>query len=111
MADKTLTKDHLVTHLFSKIGLSKRVAKELVEHFFEIIKEKLEQGEEVKLCRFGKYCLRDKKERPGRNPKTKKNFTISARRVVTFQPCQKVKHMVEGCIKQPGKRNLLDDSN
>ena len=90
-----LTKAALAEKLFEELGLNKREAKELVEGFFEEIRSALESGEQVKLSGFGNFDLRDKKERPGRNPKTGEEIPISARRVVTFRPGQKLKTRVE----------------
>lgn len=89
-----LTKAEIAEHLFVKVGLNKRDAKHLVENFFEEIRRALENGEEVKLSGFGNFELRTKKERPGRNPKTGEDIPISARRVVTFRPGQKLKQRV-----------------
>jgi len=90
-----LTKAALAEKLFEELGLNKREAKEVVEAFFEEIREALETGEQVKLSGFGNFDLRDKKQRPGRNPKTGEEIPISARRVVTFRPGQKLKARVE----------------
>lgn len=90
-----LTKAEMAEHLFDKFGINKRDAKELVESFFEEIRNALEQGEQVKLSGFGNFELRTKSERPGRNPKTGEDIPISARRVVTFRPGQKLKQRVE----------------
>lgn len=90
-----LTKAEMAEHLFVKLGLNKRDAKELVESFFEEIREALESGEQVKLSGFGNFDLREKNERPGRNPKTGEDIPIKARRVVTFRPGQKLKSRVE----------------
>jgi integration host factor subunit alpha len=88
-----LTKAEMAEHLFEKLGINKRDAKDLVELFFEEIKGALEAGEQVKLSGFGNFDLRDKNERPGRNPKTGEDIPIKARRVVTFRP--KLKSRVE----------------
>ena len=90
-----LTKAEVAEHLFEKVGLSKRDAKDMVEVFFEEIRESLESGEQVKLSGFGNFDLRVKSERPGRNPKTGEDIPISARKVVTFRPGQKLKSRVE----------------
>ncbi|MBL4940618.1 MAG: integration host factor subunit alpha [Colwellia sp.] len=90
-----LTKAEVAEHLFEKVGLSKRDAKDMVEIFFEEIRETLESGEQVKLSGFGNFDLRQKSERPGRNPKTGEDIPISARKVVTFRPGQKLKSRVE----------------
>jgi integration host factor subunit alpha len=90
-----LTKAAMAEKLFEELGLNKREAKELVEAFFEEIRAALEEGGQVKLSGFGNFDLRDKKERPGRNPKTGEEIPITARRVVTFRPGQKLKARVE----------------
>ncbi|SJN56939.1 integration host factor subunit alpha [Vibrio ruber] len=90
-----LTKADLAENLFEKLEFSKRDAKETVEAFFEEIRKALENGEQVKLSGFGNFDLRDKNERPGRNPKTGEDIPITARRVVTFRPGQKLKARVE----------------
>ena len=91
----TLTKLNISSTLNTTLGLSKRESKEQVELFFELIKSTLESGEEVKLSGFGNFNLRDKSERPGRNPKTGEEIPIKARRVVTFHAGQKLKSRVE----------------
>ena len=91
----TLTKAELADLLFEKVGLNKREAKDMVEAFFEEIRGALERGESVKLSGFGNFQLRDKPQRPGRNPKTGEEIPISARHVVTFHASQKLKAMVE----------------
>ena len=91
----TLTKAELADLLFEKVGFNKREAKDMVEAFFEEIRGALERGESVKLSGFGNFQLRDKPQRPGRNPKTGEEIPISARRVVTFHASQKLKAMVE----------------
>ena len=87
----TLTKAELADALFEELGLNKREAKEFVDFFFEEMRERLEAGEEVKLSGFGNFELRSKNQRPGRNPKTGQEIPISARRVVTFRPGQKLR--------------------
>lgn len=90
-----LTKAEMAEHLFEELGLNKREAKDMVEMFFEEIRMSLENGRQVKLSGFGNFDLREKKQRPGRNPKTGEEIPISARRVVTFRPGQKLKARVE----------------
>ena len=90
-----LTKADMSEHLFEELGLNKREAKDMVEMFFEEIRSSLEDGRQVKLSGFGNFDLREKKQRPGRNPKTGEEIPISARRVVTFRPGQKLKARVE----------------
>ncbi|MFW0073045.1 MAG: integration host factor subunit alpha [Coxiella-like endosymbiont] len=94
-----LTKAKLAEYLFNVVGLNKREANEIVELFFEDIRFSLEQGDPVKLSGFGNFTLRDKNQRPGRNPKTGKEIPITARRVVTFRAGHKLKSKVEKNVK------------
>ncbi len=91
----SLTKADIAERLYEELGFNKREAKEVVELFFDGIRDSLEQNEQVKLSGFGNFDLRDKKQRPGRNPKTGEEIPITARRVVTFRPGQKLKARVE----------------
>jgi integration host factor subunit alpha len=95
MSGGALTKAEMAERLFDEMGLNKREAKELVDQFFEEIRLSLESNEQVKLSGFGNFDLRDKRQRPGRNPKTGEEIPIQARRVVTFRPGQKLKSRVE----------------
>ena len=92
----TLTKAELADILVDKVSnVTKNDAKEIVELFFEEIRTTLERGEEIKISGFGNFQLRDKPQRPGRNPKTGEEIPITARRVVTFHASQKLKGMVD----------------
>lgn len=91
---KTVTKAELAETLFERLGLNKREAKDMVDGFFDEIRAALERGESVKLSGFGNFQLRDKPQRPGRNPKTGEEIAITARRVVTFHASQKLKAAV-----------------
>lgn len=98
-----LTKADMAERLFEELGLNKREAKEFVESFFEELRVALEVGGQIKLSGFGNFDIRDKTERPGRNPKTGEEIPITARRVVTFKPGQKLKARVEayaGSVQQ-----------
>ena len=90
-----LTKADLAERLHEELGLNKREVKDIVELFFDEIRTSLESGNQVKISGFGNFDLRDKNQRPGRNPKTGEEIPISARRVVTFRPGQKLKLRVE----------------
>lgn len=90
-----LTKAGMAESLFDELGLNKREARELVDSFFEDLRSALATGEQIKLSGFGNFDLRDKNQRPGRNPKTGEEIPITARRVVTFRPGQKLKSRVE----------------
>ncbi len=90
-----ITKADVVEMLHDRIGLSKKEARDLVEVSLDEIRTSLANGEEVKLSGFGKFELRDKPPRPGRNPRTREEVTISARRVVNFRPSQVLKSRVK----------------
>lgn len=90
-----LTKIEIAENLIEKLDLEKRAAKQFVELFFEEIRVSLENGKEVKLSGFGNFSLREKKARPGRNPKTGENVAVSARRVVSFKASQKLRERIE----------------
>ena len=91
----TITKNSLVEVIHDEVGLNKREAKEFIEEFFEMIKGTLEDGNDIKFSGFGNFILREKVARPGRNPKTGENVTISERRVVTFKSGLKLKNKLE----------------
>jgi len=97
----SLTKADIADRLFNEVGLNKREAKEFVDAYFETIRGALENGENVKLSGFGNFQLREKNQRPGRNPKTGEEIPFSARRVVTFRPGQKLRARVEAYV-EPG---------
>jgi len=90
-----LTKADIAESLFNELGLNKKEARELVDLIFEELGASLALGEPVKLSGFGNFYLRDKNERPGRNPRTGEKVLITARRVVTFSPGNKLKARVE----------------
>ncbi len=90
-----LTRADMAESLFNEMGLNKKEARELVDLYFEELVASLAVGEQVKLSGFGNFELRDKKERPGRNPRTGEKVLITARRVVTFSPGNKLKARVE----------------
>lgn len=101
----TLTKADLVEKVFSKAGLSKREATDVVELLFDSIKDTLHKGEKVKISGFGNFVVRHKKARVGRNPQTGDEMMISARSVLTFKPSQVLKAMLNRDL--PERR--LDD--
>ena len=92
---EVLTKARLAERLFEVVGLNKAEAADFVDHFFEAIRQTLADNEPVKLSGFGNFTLRDKRERPGRNPKTGEEVPVTARRVVTFHAGQKLRARVE----------------
>ena len=99
----------MVESLFNDLGLSKIEGRELVDLFIEELTASLAVGEQVKLPGFGNFYLRDKKERPGRNPKTLESVPVSARRVVTFKSGNKLKARVEA-YAGPGNNDELPDA-
>ncbi|EFL91222.1 integration host factor (IHF) DNA-binding protein alpha subunit [Candidatus Regiella insecticola LSR1] len=90
-----LTKDNIAENLTEKLGIDKPVAKQLVESFFDEICLILKEERELKVSKFGNFVVRDKPQRPGRNPKTGEGIPISARSVVTFKSGQRLKKEVE----------------
>jgi len=96
-----LTKADIAESLHNDLHLVKSDAKDIVDTIFTEIRVALESGEGVKLSGFGSFELRDKPERPGRNPRTGEEIPITARRVVTFRLGQKLKSIVEGLSEQP----------
>ena len=90
-----LSKALIVESLCNEVDFQKPDAKLLVDRFFEALRYALEHGENVKLSGFGNFILRDKPERPGRNPKTGEAIPVVARRVVTFKSGLKLKQKVE----------------
>ena len=92
--NRTITKADIVEHLHDELGLNKSECKQLVDDFFQEIRDSLINNEEVKLSGFGNFELIDKKARPGRNPKTGEDVIISARRVVTFRAGNKLRKKI-----------------
>lgn len=90
-----LTKAEIAQSLTDTFGFNKRESKEVVEQFFEEMSAVLIKGEQIKLSGFGNFELRDKSSRPGRNPRTGEDVPISARRVVTFKPGQKLRAQID----------------
>lgn len=96
VSKSTMTKADIVERVYEKIGFSKKEASELVELVFGTLKDRLEKGEKVKISGFGKFEVREKKSRIGRNPQTGDRITISARKVLNFSPSQVLKAMLNG---------------
>ena len=91
-----LTKAQLAELLFDQIGLNKRESKDMIDAFFDLISQKLVDGEDVKISGFGNFQNRTKAARPGRNPRTGESIPIEARRVVTFHASHKLKEHIQG---------------
>ena len=90
-----LSKAIIVEALWNDLGMTKSDARMLLDEFFEMTRQTLEQGHHVKLSGFGNFILRDKEPRPGRNPKTGEAIPVTARRVVTFKPGLKLKTKID----------------
>jgi integration host factor subunit alpha len=96
----TVTKNDLIELVMSNSELTRGDAYRLVEDFFDVIIKSLEDGDEVKVSGFGNFVLRDKNARIGRNPKTKEEFPINARRVVSFHTSNLLKDQIK--TNKPG---------
>ena len=106
----TLTKDQIVEKIRAQGKYSSQDAKRIVETLLEEVKAKLEAGEEVKISGFGKWAVRQKRSRPGRNPHTGEKIEITARRVVTFHPSDKLRGIVNGevFVPTPQGQSMVD---
>ncbi len=96
----TLTKAELIDSVYEKVGFSKKEAADLVELVFETIKEELCKGGVIKISGFGKFRVRAKKSRMGRNPQTGQAMVISARKVLTFTPSRILRDGINGKTAQ-----------
>ncbi|UCG66730.1 MAG: integration host factor subunit alpha [Deltaproteobacteria bacterium] len=81
----TLTKDKITDSVYNQVGLSKGQSRRVVENLLEIIKQTLERGEDLLVSGFGKFVVKNKAARRGRNPQTKEDLRLKARRVVVFR--------------------------
>ena len=92
----TLTKAHIVNSISDKNGYPKSRSFEIVESLLELIKKTLESGDDVLISGFGKFCVKEKKERKGRNPSTGEDMILEPRKVLTFRSSGKSRKMVNG---------------
>lgn len=104
----TLTKDRLIEVVKSKTQFSTQESKKLVELILEIMKGKLEDGDEVKISGFGKWTVKEKRTRPGRNPHTGQRIEIAARRVVTFHPSDKMREVINQADLSDDKVSIVE---
>jgi integration host factor subunit alpha len=103
-----MTKAEIVQALYSRVGgFSRKESAELVDLVFEMMKETLGRGEKIKVSGFGNFVLRDKRQRPGRNPQTGQPIRISERRVLTFKASQILKQTLNGHADGGAERNGL----
>ena len=103
----TLTKDRIVEIIRSKTQLSNQESRTVVEVILEAVKNGLESGQNVKISGFGKWIMKPKKSRPGRNPHTGEKIEISARRVVTFHPSEKLREAVNSADLDDNKVTVV----
>tara|TARA_B100001142_G_C13890237_1_gene483671 strand:+ start:290 stop:589 length:300 start_codon:yes stop_codon:yes gene_type:complete len=89
-----LTKKDLVNLVYMQIGFSKQIAENLIEDLFFTIVTQLKKEKKIKISKFGTFLLREKKQRVGRNPKTKEEKLITARTVVLFKPSKEFKEFI-----------------
>ena len=89
-----LTKKDIINSIYMQIGFSKKINEVLLEDIFEIILNKIIEHKKVKIAKFGTFILRKKKERIGRNPKTKEEKIISERNVILFRPSKELKEYI-----------------
>jgi integration host factor subunit alpha len=92
----TLTKDHLVNSIYTSFDIPKGKSAALIETLLQIIKKRLEKKEDVLISGFGKFCVKDKNDRRGRNPATGEDMTLGARRVVVFKCSGVLREKVNG---------------
>ncbi len=92
----TLTKAHIVETLAKQNGYTKKQSVQMVETLLELIKRSLESGEDVLISGFGKFCMKEKKQRRGRNPSTGEDMTLEPRKVVTFTCSRKLRDKING---------------
>ena len=91
-----LTKEDLIDSIYNQVGLSKNKSTQLVESFLEIIKKSLENGEDILISGFGKFSVKEKNERKGRNPQTGEDLILKSRRVVTFRCSESLREKING---------------
>ena len=102
-----MTKAEIVQALYTRVGgFSKKESADIVDLVFEMMKETLGRGEKIKISGFGNFVLRDKRQRPGRNPQTGDPIKISERRVLTFKASQILKQALN-----PKHIGLIDDED
>jgi integration host factor subunit alpha len=93
-----LTKEKLITNLETQLGMGRQESRQVVERFLKIMKDTLSQGEDLLISGFGKFSVRQKKGRRGRNPQTREGLILSARKVVVFKSSGVLRQRInEGC--------------
>ena len=100
-----MTKADLIDQIYGRVGFSRQESARAVEMILDVMKERLAQGETVKISGFGKFAVREKPSRTGRNPQTGEEIEITARRVLTFKPSP----LLREAVKNAGRRSDSDD--
>ena len=96
----TLTKEKIAEQMQTKLGINTKEGKDYLELILEQVKSELENGKDVKISGFGKWSVRSKQARPGRNPHTGGKIEITARQVITFHPSDKLRTAINNSIKE-----------
>lgn len=91
-----LTKAHIIESIHNQLGLPKKNCAEIFESLLDIMKNSLTDGDDVLISGFGKFCIKDKKERRGRNPATGSDMMLDQRRVVTFRCSSVLRSRING---------------
>jgi len=94
----TLTKADLIDSIYNRLDLPKKKSSQLVDSLLEIIKKTLENGEDVLITGFGKFCVKDKRKRRGRNPHTREDIMLGERRVVRFKCSGRFRDKINGKV-------------
>jgi len=92
----TLTKADIIDTIYNQLDVPKTKSTQVVESLIEIIKKTLENGEDVLISGFGKFCVKEKMQRKGRNPQTGNDLMLGERRVVTFKCSGRLKNKING---------------
>jgi integration host factor subunit alpha len=91
-----MTKMDLVNSVYMRVGFSKKDSLNIVENVLEIMKDRLEKGEKVKISGFGNFVVKEKNPRRGRNPQTGEKITIKGRRILSFKPSNVLRRLLNG---------------
>ena len=91
-----MTKIDIIQDVYEKLGFSKKDSARIVESVFDIIKDSLAKGEKIKISGFGNFVVKEKKSRRGRNPQTKENLILRARKVVVFKTSGVLRNLING---------------
>jgi integration host factor subunit alpha len=96
-----LTKEKLIAHLQTQLGMSRQESRQLVERLFKIMKDTLTRGDDLLISGFGKFSVRQKRARRGRNPQTRQSLILSARKVVVFKPSGVLRQRINEGFEMP----------